>query len=286
VDWSGHAHAVYAYDLNRNGRTEIVTAGYTNSLNSSRGQLCVWQFDGASLTLKSNAEWCTVDEGYSVNVAGNVMGNTLADDVKVVDFKGDSIPEIVTIGFTYNGSKALGQLRIWNWSGGTLNLERSQEWSDLDITQPTSVSINDVNGDGKKEIVTSGYTAGYGSWAPNAPGKARAELKVWGWDGNTLTLEQSKDWVIGDAVSAWNVGTADLNNAGTTEIVTVGCMEMGNLCDPDLRIWILPVASSSPVPYLLLVIFGAAVTAIAVVTAVLVHMRKIHYSLHSKKIKR
>lgn len=283
VDWSGQANAVYAYDLNKNGRTEIVTAGYANSLNNSRGQLCVWQFDGTSLTLESNAEWCTVDEGYSVNVVGNVMGNTLVNDVNVADFKGDSVPEIVTIGFTYNGSKALGQLRIWNWIGGTLNLERSQEWSNLDITQPTSVSINDVNGDGKKEIVTSGYTAGYGSWAPNAPGKTRAELEVWGWDGNNLTLEQSKEWIIGDAVAAWNVGTADLNNAGTTEIVTVGCMEIGNLCDPDLRIWSLPVASSSPVPYLLLVIFGATVTAVAVVTVVLVHMRKIHYSLHSKK---
>lgn len=288
VDWNGHANSVYAYDLNRDGKTEIVTAGYSNSLNNSRGQLRVWQFDGTNLTLKSNAEWYTVDGAYSVDVAGNVMGNTLASDVKVADFKGNGVPEIVTIGFTYNGSRALGQLRIWNWSGGVLNLEKSQQWSNLDITQPTSVSINDVDGDGKKEIVTSGCTAGYGSWAPNAPGKTRAELKVWSWDGNTLTLKQSKDWIIGDAVAAWNVGTADLNNDGINEIVTVGCMETGNLCDPDLRIWSLPVASqpSASVSYLWLVVSGAAITAVAVVMVALVRMRKTRrYSLHSKKIK-
>jgi hypothetical protein len=201
------------------------------------------------------------------------MGNTIASDVKVANVDGDGVPEIVTVGFTYNGTKAEGQLRIWNWSGEVLNLEKSREWANLDITQPTSVSINDVDGDGKKEIVTSGCTAGYGSWAPNAPGKTRAELKVWSWDGNTITLKQSKDWIIGDAVSAWNVGTGDLNNNGINEIVTVGCMETGNLCDPDLRIWSLPLASQ-PISYISLVVFGAAITTIAVVIAALMLMRK------------
>ena len=273
VDWNGHANSVYAYDLNNDGQTEIVTAGYSNNLNNSRGQLRVWQFDGKNLTLKSNAEWYTIDGAYSVDVAGNVMGNTLASDVKVTNVDRDGVPEIVTVGFTYNGTKAEGQLRIWNWSGEVLNLEKSQEWANLDITQPTSVSINDVDGDGKKEIVTSGCTAGYGSWAPNAPGKTRAELKVWSWDGNTITLKQSKDWIIGDAVSAWNVGTGDLNNNGINEIVTVGCMETGNLCDPDLRIWSLPLASQ-PISYISLVVFGAAITTIAVVIAALMLMRK------------
>lgn len=286
VDWNGHANSVYTYDLNNDGQMEIVTAGYSNNLNNSRGQLRVWQFDGTNLTLKSNAEWYTIDGAYSVDVVGNVMGNTLASNVKVADVDGDGVPEIVTVGFTYNGTKAEGQLRIWNWSGEVLNLEKSQEWANLDITQPTSVSINDVDGDGKKEIVTSGGTAGYGSWAPNAPGKTRAELKVWSWDGNTITLKQSKDWIIGDAVYAWNVGTGDLDNDRINEIVTVGCMETGNLCDPDLRIWSLPVVPSSPVPYLLLVVFGAAITAIAVVMAALMHMRKTRqYSSHSRTIK-
>jgi hypothetical protein len=276
VDWYAHANSVYVYDLDNDGVTEIVTAGYGNDLNNSRGQLRVWQFDGTNLSLKSNAQWCMIDGVYSVDVAGNVMGNTLVSNVKVADVDGDGVPEIVTGGFTYNGTKAEGQLKIWNWSGGVLNLERSQEWVNLDITQPTSISINDVDGDGKKEIVTSGYTAGYGSWAPNAFGKSRAELKVWSWDGNTLTLKQSKDWIVGEAVSAWNVGTGDVDNDGIVEIVTVGCMETGNLCDPDLRIWSLPTASEVPAsfPYLPVVVSGAAVTAIAAVMVAFMLMRK------------
>lgn len=272
----GRANSVYAYDLNNDGVTEIVTAGYSNDIKNSSGQLRVWQFNGTVLSLKDNAEWQMIEGAYSVDVAGNPMGNTIVSNVKVADVDGDGIPEIVTGGFTYNGTEAEGQLRIWNWSGGVLNLEKSQEWTTLDITHVTSISINDVDGDGKKEIVTSGGTAGYGSWAPNAPNKERAELKVWSWDGNTLTLKQSKDWIVGEAVCAWNVGTGDVDNDGVVEIVTVGCMETGNLCDPDLRIWSLPAASEAPAsfPYLPVIVFGAAVTAIAVVMAAFMLIRK------------
>lgn len=277
VTWNSttyaHANDVYAYDLDNDGLSEIVTAGYSNTLNNSRGQVIVWKFDGSNLSLKSDAEWYLVDGAYSPDVAGNVMGNTEASNLKVADADGDGVPEIVTSGFTYNGSKAEGQLRIWNWSGGVLSLEKSHEWVNLDITQPTAVSINDVDGDGKPDIVTSGCTAGYGSWAPGAPGKTRAELKVWSYDGNTVTLKETKDWIIGDAVIAWNIGTADLDNDGTTEIITVGCMETGVLCDPDLRIWAVPVASAAR-PYLPWVVFGVAITAIVVVLAVFLLMRK------------
>jgi hypothetical protein len=286
VDWDAHVNSVYVYDLDNNGQKEIITVGYSNSLNNSRGQLRVWQFDGTNLTLKTNAEWYMIDGAYSVDVAGNVMGNTIASSVKVADVEGDGVPEIITIGYTYNGTKALAQLRIWNWSGEALNLEKSQEWANLDITQPSSVSINDVDGDGKKEIVTSGGTAGYGSWAPNAPGKTRAELNVWSWNGTIVTLKQSKDWIIGDAVLAWSVGTADLDNDGNTEIVTVGCMETGNLCDPDLRIWSLPVVSSQSFPYLQLTVAGVVIAMIVVMIAAIMYARKTRQqSSNSRAIK-
>lgn len=278
------ANSVYAHDLDSDGVTEIVTAGYSNDIKNSSGQLRVWQFNGTDLSLKDNAEWQMIDGVYSVDVAGNPMGNTLVSNVKVADVDGDGVPEIVTGGFTYNGTEAEGQLRIWNWSRGVLNLEKSQEWVNLGITEPTSISINDVDGDGKKEIVTSGCTAGYGSWAPNAPDKTRAELKVWSWDGNTLTLKQSRDWIVGEAVCAWNVGTGDVDNDGVVEIVTVGCMETGNLCDPDLRIWSLPAASESPAPfpYLLVAVGGAAATAIALAAASMFMRKKRQQSFRQR----
>lgn len=265
---NAHANSMYAYDLNNDGFTEIVTAGYANDLKNSSGQLCVWQWNGQTFSLIGVKEWRMVD-GYALNSAGGTQGNTLVKHVKVADVDGDGVPEIVTSGFTYDGTKAEGQLRIWNWSGGVLNLEKSQEWKNLDITESTSISINDVDGDGKKEIVTSGYTTAYGSFAVNAEDKSRAELKVWSWDGNTMTLKHSKDWIVGEAVSAWNVGTGDVDNDGVVEIVTVGCMQTIDLrdCDPDLRIWSIPSVPSASFPYLVVAIVGVTVATVGVIGA-------------------
>ena len=76
---------------------------------------------------------------------------------------------------------------------------------------------------------------------------------------------QSENWIVGEGVSAWSVGASDLTHNGNVQIVTVGCMYEGNLCDPDLRIWSLPTESNflSSFPYLPIAIAG-------IVTAVLV----------------
>jgi hypothetical protein len=283
AEWSAmndiaRVSSVYAADLNRDDVIEIVTCGYANNPKNCSGQLRVWQFDGTNLSLKADAEWRMVD-GYSVDNAGNIMGNTMAHNVKAGDVDDDGFPEIVTGGFTYDGEKVKGQLRIWNWTEGSLNLENSQEWTTSDITELKSISINDVDGDGKIEIVTSGSSAGYDSFAQGAANKAQAQIRVWSWDGHTLTLKQSKDWIVGEAVCAWNTGTGDLDNDGVNEIVTVGCMQIENRsdCDPDLRIWSLPAASTPPsFPYLLVAFSGAA---IVLMMATLVFKRKRHHKI-------
>jgi len=165
------------------------------------------------------------------------MGNTLVNNLKVGDVDGDGASEIVTGGFAYDGEKVNAQLRIWNYSGQTLALEKSQEWATKDVSEVKAVSLNDVDGDGRIEIVTSGVTAAQGSFAENATDKELAQLRVWSWDGKTLKLEQSQDWTIGEGVCAWNVATGDVDKDGTVEIVTVGCMYVSNMCDPDMRIW-------------------------------------------------
>ena len=270
-------NSIFGYDLNNDGVSEIITAGYNNDLKNSTGQVSVWQRDDQTFSLIGVEEWRMVD-GYALNNAGGTQGNTLVRHVKVADVDGDSVPEIVTVGFTYDGEKALGQLRIWNWSEGGLNLEKSQEWENLDITEPTSMSINDVDGDGEKEIITSGYTTGYNSFAVDAEDKSRAELKVWSWDGNALTLKQSKDWIVGEAVSAWSVGTGDVDNDGVVEIVTIGCMQIIDLrdCDPDLRIWSIPSVSSASFPYLVLAIVSVMVAVVVVIGAAFLFSRRKH----------
>jgi hypothetical protein len=87
------------------------------------------------------------------------------------------------------------------------------------------------------EIVTGGMVAAFGSFAANISNPDRGQLGVWCWDGETLTQQELQEWTIAEGFCAWNVGTADLENDGTVEIVTIGCMSINKLCDPDMRIW-------------------------------------------------
>jgi hypothetical protein len=271
AEWSAtndiaRANSVYAADLDKDGIVEIVTGGYVYSPTNSSGQLRIWQFDGTKLSLKANAEWRMV-EGYSLDSAGNVMGNTMVYTIKVADVDDDGFSEVVSGGFTYDGTRVEAQLRIWNWTNGVLDLEESREWITSDITELKSISVDDVDSDGKKEIVTSGVHCGYGSFAENAPDKSRAELRVWSWDGRSLTLKLSTDWIVGEGVCAWNEGTGDVDSDGVVEIVTVGCMYVGRLCDPDLRIWSLTVQSASslfPYDFIAIAVIVAAIVALAV----------------------
>jgi len=249
------ATSVYAYDLNNDGQIEIITSGYANTLKNSSGQLRVWHWNGEEFLLKANEEWQLIENVYALTIAGGVQGNTMVNNVKVGDVDGDGIPEIITGGFTYDGEKVNAQLRIWMWNGEGLSLEASKEWTSDYLTEVKCISLNDVDGDSRMEIVTSGITAAYGSFANNATNPDRAQLRVWGWDGTTLTLKRSQDWTIGDGVCAWNVAAGDVDGDAAVEIVTVGCMGIGTLCDPDMRIWSIQSAAVSPL-FLTFVITG------------------------------
>ncbi|MCK4885237.1 VCBS repeat-containing protein, partial [Candidatus Bathyarchaeota archaeon] len=241
VEWcaatDASANSVYAYDLNNDGEIEIITGGYDNDLTNSSGQLRIWHWNGEELSMKVNEEWRMVEGVYGSTISGSPMGNTLVNNLKVGDVDGDGIAEIVTGGFTYDGEKVNGQLRIWNWTGHILFLEKSHEWITEDITEVKAMSLNDVDGDEQVDVVTSGMTAVYGSFFDVDTISETAQLRVWSWNGKVLTLKQNVDWVIGEGVMAWNVATGDVDDDGTVEILTVGCMYISTLCDPDLRIW-------------------------------------------------
>ena len=276
VEWcaasDARANSVYAYDLNNDGKIEIITGGYDNDLTNSGGQLRIWHWNGEELSVEANEEWRMVEGVYGVTVTGDPMGNTLVENLKVDDVDGDGSAEIVTGGFAYDGKKVNAQLRFWNWTRNTLNLEKSHEWITEDITEVKAIALNDVDGDEHVDIVTSGLTAVYGGFEANTSPET-AQLRVWSWNGKTLTLNISKDWVIGEGVCAWNVATDDVDEDGTVEIVTVGCMYVSNLCDPDLRIWSIKKESSS-FPYTLLAALGALVATVLIVAFFLVKKRR------------
>lgn len=233
-------------DLDDDGGTEIVTAGYNHELANSSGQSRIWQWRGGELSLEANHEWRTVENAYALTSAGGVQGNTVVNNVKAGDVDGDGVPEIVTGGFTYDGEKVRGQLCIWNWTGQEIALETGSTWTSEAITEAKAITLNDVDGDGGVDIVASGVTASQNSFTENATVKEMAQLNVWTWNGSALVLKESTEWTVGDGVCAWNVASGDVDKDGTVEIVTVGCMYVTNMCDPDMRIW--SIAESEPSP--------------------------------------
>jgi hypothetical protein len=256
--------------LDKDGTVEIIVAGYAGNLNNSKGQLCVWHWTGQELMLKANEQWQNT-EGYALTTSGSVQGNTIANSVKSADLDGDGLEEIVTGGITYNGANVTAQVRIWRWNNETLILLENKEWTIDYLTEVKCVSLGDVDGDSKADVVTSGVVASAGSFSANASVSERAQLRVWGWDGDALTLKHDTDWVTDEGVCAWNVATADLNNDGSGEIISVGCSYLSKLCDPDMRIWSIPAGNSKSAdsfPTLQMAFAaGALVLAVAAVVA-------------------
>jgi len=273
IEWcslkDASAASVYASDVDGDGETEIITSGYDGDLNNSRGQLRLWKWNGNDLTVKDSQEW-QMTQGYMLNIAGNPLGNTIATALNVRDIDDDGRLEIVTGGFTYDGSRANAQIKIWRWNDTSLTDVGGTDWHTLDINEVKSLSIDDVDGDGRQEIVTSGVVAASGSFQSGNP--EMGQLRVWGWDGKTLTLENSQDWVAGNGTCAWNVATGDIDNDETVEIVTVGCMYAGALCDPDMRIWSIP-KEPAYIPFTFLVSAGVF-AAVSVVAFFLVRKRR------------
>jgi hypothetical protein len=253
------ANSVYASDLDGDGSMEIIIAGYSDNLNNSKGQLCVWQWNGQEFSLKTNEMWQLVGGVCALTIAGQPQGNTIVNNVKAADVNGDGAKEIVTGGFAFDGERVNAQLKVWSWDGTALSQLYSEEWTSDYLTEVKCLTLNDVDGDGKTEIIGSGMVASKDSFANATAGHDRGQLKVWDWNGANFTVMQSLDWSINDGACAWNVGTGDVDKDGVTEIITVGCIALDTLCDPDMRIWSLPQIETFPFMLLVYVVIGAAV---------------------------
>lgn len=237
------ANSVFAADLDDDSDQEIAIGGYSDNLNNSKGQLSIWQCNGQTFTLKATETW-QLSTGSAKTIAGGTQGNTAVNNVKAADLDGDGYKEIVTGGFAFDGEKVNAQVKVWRWDGDALTEKASQEWATDYLTEAKCIALNDVDGDGKTEIVQSGITAAKDSFKNSEAIHDRGQLRVWGWNATALTLKQSKDWTFDNGACAWNVASGDVDKDGVVEIITVGCTALGDLCDPDMRVWSLPNANA------------------------------------------
>ena len=268
------ANSVYASDLDNNGNVEIVVGGYSDNLNNSKGQLSIWQWNGKEFFLKANEIWQLLPGVYAKTIAGGVQGNTVVNNVKAADLDGDGFKEIVSGGFAFDGEKIDAQLGIWRWDGMVLLRLHSQEWATDYLTEVKSISIDDVDNDGRMEAVTSGMTAAEDSFKNREAPHDRGQLRVWGFNGTALILEQSVEWTFDDGACAWNVGNGDVDKDGVLEIITVGCTALGSLCDPDMRIWSISNASAPPNSIIIAFVTGVFIITAAFSIFVFVWRRK------------
>ncbi len=268
------ANSVYVSDLDNDGKQEIIVGGYSDTLDESKGQLTIWQWNGTDFALLANHNW-QLQKGTAKTIAGGVMGNTAVNNVKVADLTGDGLKEIVTGGFTYDGENINGQIKVWSWTGTELTEKASQEWANDYLTEVKCISLNDVDGDGEVEIVQSGIIAAKGSFNSSDTAHDRAQLRVWTLSSDELTLKYAHNWTFDNGACAWNVGSGDLDNDGITEIVTVGCSAYGSLCDPDMRIWALaPVVVNFNLVLLSAIVVGSLFAVIIFTIMILLKKRR------------
>jgi hypothetical protein len=256
------AISIFASDLDNDGAVEIIVAGYSDSLPNSKGLVSICYWDGQEFSQKTAITW-QLTGGTAINPAGGTQGNTAVNNVKAGDLDSDGKKEIVTAGFAYDGARIDGQVKVWRWDGSNLIELASQEWTTDYITEAKSVALNDVNGDGKMEIVQSGIVAAEGSFNNPEAVHDRGQLRVWRFNGTGLSLIETYDLTFDEGVCAWNVGCGDVDQDGVVEMITVGCSALLGDCDLDMRIWSLAVeanAASSYLPAAVVVLIVAGVS--------------------------
>ena len=202
------AYSVAINDVDKDNTTEIITVGYENTTTifgtGFHGQLVIWNKTEENLVQETSYEWFIGDDAYWRSVA--------VDDLDL-----DGELEIIIAGHfrdEYLGcERAL--LKICTWNGTVLWWKASNLWYTYSDTYAYDVATEDLDSDGKPEIVTIGS---------HYDGEAfYAQLRIWSYEQNLLTLKLS---VEGGVVGLYGfsqgktVTIDDIDNDGTKEIIT------------------------------------------------------------------
>lgn len=221
ITWLTDNHTfVYSLDIadvDADGTYEMITGGAAFDGEQNRAELNVWSYSSGFVN-EDNATW--------------YYDNTAIYGVYVDDVDADGTLEILVAG-TCNNSEN-GMFRIYNFEGGTLNLEAAQE--DIYISagklcELYGIATGDFYGDGgTKEIAVAGE-------AKDASSIINAFFKVLRWDNTTLSDDWTKNWYDGNLSELFSVAMGHADNDANIELVVGGNYFDGTRDIAMYKIW-------------------------------------------------
>jgi len=212
-----YGKAVTASDLTGDGKPEIIWVGRTGSGAGNKAFLGVYS------TTWSNPYTCSLTKlGYVEWNQSDNHGMAFGYTVNVTDLDSDGVKEIITGGCIYNGTKNKAQLRIWNYTSGSIHLEKESIWSDTTAgdTAIYGLICFDSNNDGTKEILTAGTTGtnnARGQFAVHTYTSNGGSITHVFWNNYSLAPSTGRNWTEFYAVAA-----GDIYNNGGREIIVGG----------------------------------------------------------------
>jgi len=197
-------------DVNGDGQTEIVTAGYYNDGVRFNAQLTVWNAFTMVGQQVMNWYW---------------TGDTQITSVALANITGGRGLDIITGGAFFDGARWNGQLAIWN--GTTLAGEKVMNWYWTGDTMISSVAVANVSGGTGLDVIVGGAFFDGTRW--------NAQLTVW--NASTLAGEKLANWYwTGDTMIS-SVAVANVSGGTGLEIVTGGDYFDGTRNVAQLIVW-------------------------------------------------
>jgi hypothetical protein len=223
-NWPGNINSIYAGDLDHDSQQELLTGGTISNNSGTYSALSVWQWKDSSLSLKARI----------VNVSITA--------ITVNDLDKDEVPEIITVGRFNTTGQYGSRIDLWHLEEDHLVSKGSINWCIANNTSVSSVATQDLDNDGKIEIVTAGYA--------NDLKNSSGNLRIWQYDGQTLALKANQEWRLVEGVygltiaggiqgntAVNNLKIGDVDSDGKNEIVTGGFAYDGQKVNAQLRIW-------------------------------------------------
>jgi FG-GAP-like repeat len=171
---------------------DIVTGGANFDGTRWNSQVIVW--NGSSLTPERATSWFWTSDTFVTSVAvANVTGGTSLD--------------IVTGGYSFDNTRNIAQLLVWN--GSTLTPEKVTSWFWISNTVVNSVAVGNFTGGSSLDIVTAGsYNDGL-----------RNNAQVMDWNGTALSLMTFATWFLASDTTLSSVAVKNIGLVGTRIIV-------------------------------------------------------------------